>query len=416
MFKDFAPIGAPTARIQAEILFHPVRDVLLLFSSRFKFYHVLRVVFYMGFICLAAPAAMLSFLTTVFPYILAAPGTPMPFLQYQPHIGYSDFNLHQGAFMFAPLLWATAMGIKRIHDWLRPRGRQGWLLAWIFLISGFGFKYANRTIYPNWYPSWFDAMPRVIARIPRGARLWVDGWASTHVSNRRWIKITSWGPNWPDGFESNLFKPDYVLIDKTFAVKTKPPYRDRMLTYFGQNGYRKIVEDNGVVLLESPNPSKSPEWVTMPPSNPVTAETYAHYLLLDLNDSALMHDKPGPDLARADNDLGLVLAGQGKLDEAIRHYTRALQARPDYAEAHENMGAALAGQGKLNEAIRHFELALRARPDYAEAHNNLGIALAGQGKLDAAIAHFRRALQIDPGSALARRNLEFALKQLEQKK
>jgi Tfp pilus assembly protein PilF len=41
-----------------------------------------------------------------------------------------------------------------------------------------------------------------------------------------------------------------------------------------------------------------------------------------------------------------VLANQGKLDEAIQHYERALQLRPDYADALNNLGAALAAQGK----------------------------------------------------------------------
>ena len=460
MFKDFAPAGTPAARIPAEIISHPFRDLMLLFSSRFKFYHALRVLFFMGFLGLAAPAAMLPFLTTVFPHILAAPGTPMPFLQYRPHYGYYDFDLHEGAFMFAPLLWATAMGIKRIHAELRPREWQGWLLAWVFLISGFGFKYAQRTIYPDWRPLWFDGMPRALEKIPPGARLWVDEYASAPVSNRRWIKVTQLGPGWPGGFEIDLFKPDYVLIDKSFAFSAKPPYRDQMLTYLGQSGYRKLVDDSGVVLLESPNPAKSPEdvpteWVTMPQPDLKIAADFAQYLFQAIDAGTSTHknqespvqpnyrpeysvaNKLGlalinqgqldeairnfelalaarPDYAEAHNNIGIALAKQGKLDDAIRHFNSALRTQPDYAQAHANLGLALTRQGKFDEAIRHFDSALRAWPNFAEAHNHLGIALAAQGKLDEAIRHFRRALEINPGYTQAHRNLEISLKELEK--
>jgi protein O-mannosyl-transferase len=111
----------------------------------------------------------------------------------------------------------------------------------------------------------------------------------------------------------------------------------------------------------------------------------------------------------ANNNLGVSLAGQGKLDEAIAHYSEALRIKPDYADAHNNLGAALADQGKVDEAIAHYSEALRLRPDYADAHNNLGVSLGGQGKLDEAIAHFTEALRLKPDSAKAHNNLGVAM-------
>ena len=111
----------------------------------------------------------------------------------------------------------------------------------------------------------------------------------------------------------------------------------------------------------------------------------------------------------AHNHLGLVLAAQGKLEEAIEHYEQALQIKPNYAYAHNNLGNALARQGKLTEAIQHYERALQIKPDYAKAYNNLGNALARQGKLTEAIQHYERALQIKPDDATACNNLAVAL-------
>jgi len=98
----------------------------------------------------------------------------------------------------------------------------------------------------------------------------------------------------------------------------------------------------------------------------------------------------------AHNNLGFALLGQGKIQEAIAHYTEALQIRPGYADAHNNLGSALMGQGKIQEAIAHYTEALRIRPDYADAHNNLGSALMRQGKIQEAIAHFTEGLRISP--------------------
>ena len=49
--------------------------------------------------------------------------------------------------------------------------------------------------------------------------------------------------------------------------------------------------------------------------------------------------------------MGNALQEQGKLDEAIQAYKKALSAKPDYAEAYYNMGIVLDDQGKLEEAI-----------------------------------------------------------------
>ena len=46
------------------------------------------------------------------------------------------------------------------------------------------------------------------------------------------------------------------------------------------------------------------------------------------------------------------------------------------------MGNALQNQGKLDEAIASYNKALSLKPDYAEAYNNMGNALQDQGKLE----------------------------------
>src|SRR2546426_58392 len=106
---------------------------------------------------------------------------------------------------------------------------------------------------------------------------------------------------------------------------------------------------------------------------------------------------------------GLALAQEGKLTEAIEHYTTALRIKPDYADAHINLGIALAQQGKLAEASEHYRQALRFKPGYAIANINWGVALAREGKPAEAIDHYRQALQLKPDSAEAHANWGLAL-------
>jgi Tfp pilus assembly protein PilF len=117
-----------------------------------------------------------------------------------------------------------------------------------------------------------------------------------------------------------------------------------------------------------------------------------------------------PNNARGHYNLGITLATQGKLNEAIAQYSEALRIRPNFLEAHNNLGIALATQGKLDEGIAQYSEALRIYPADAEAHTNLGNALITQGKLDEAMAHYSEALRINPNSAQAHNNLGNALK------
>ena len=105
------------------------------------------------------------------------------------------------------------------------------------------------------------------------------------------------------------------------------------------------------------------------------------------------------DLMRAitEHNLGAALQSDGRFDEAIEHYRRAITIRSDYAPAYNNMGAALRAKGQVADAVASYERALARQPDYPEAHYNLGNVLLDQGKLDDAIDHFRRALHSLPG-------------------
>jgi tetratricopeptide (TPR) repeat protein len=118
-----------------------------------------------------------------------------------------------------------------------------------------------------------------------------------------------------------------------------------------------------------------------------------------------------PDHAEAYNYLGLAYIQQGRMNEAVSLFQKALVLKPDYAEAHFNLGNALLQQGQMDEATAQYQKALALKPDYAEAHNNLGNVLVQQARAAEAIAHYQKALALKPDYADARNNLGNALLQ-----
>src|SRR5262249_37690876 len=85
--------------------------------------------------------------------------------------------------------------------------------------------------------------------------------------------------------------------------------------------------------------------------------------------------------AGAHAHLGLALKAQGKADEAIACYRKAIAIDPRSASVHYNLGASLYGKGKVDEAIACYRKAIALDPRHAEAHCNLGNALRRQGRL-----------------------------------
>lgn len=115
------------------------------------------------------------------------------------------------------------------------------------------------------------------------------------------------------------------------------------------------------------------------------------------------------DHAETFNNLGLVMAAAGKHVEAVELYRRALLLKPALNDARHNLGVSLAALGRRAEAAAEFVEALRADPRLAQAHSNLGALLAMDGKPEEAADAYRRALALDPNLADAHCNLGLVL-------
>jgi protein O-mannosyl-transferase len=112
------------------------------------------------------------------------------------------------------------------------------------------------------------------------------------------------------------------------------------------------------------------------------------------------------------NNLGVTLAGQGRHEEAISHYRKALAIAPDYPDAHANLGKELLKSGKFGEALPHLVEALRLKSDQPQVHADLGVLLAAQGNFEEARQHLQESLRLSPQNPEGHSNLCFVLQRM----
>lgn len=121
-----------------------------------------------------------------------------------------------------------------------------------------------------------------------------------------------------------------------------------------------------------------------------------------------------PELWWARGNLANTLRGQGKLEQSLPHYRRALLGTPDPALGGE-MGLALLDLGRSDQAYPLLQNATQYMPQNSWFQNGLGIAHIHRGEFAEADYRLRLAIQLDPDNVDARRNLETLLRQVRQR-
>jgi tetratricopeptide (TPR) repeat protein len=141
----------------------------------------------------------------------------------------------------------------------------------------------------------------------------------------------------------------------------------------------------------------------------------------------------------ANNNYGSFLVNQGRDQDGLSHFEKAIEINPLYSHAWFNRGVVLQKGGNLKEALHCYEKAaeinsrlqiawynmgltqymlgnkakaeecyrktLAIEPEYTDALNNLGLLLMDQGRLDESAEQFVKALKINPNHPNALFNL-----------
>ncbi|MCX7426936.1 MAG: tetratricopeptide repeat protein [Planctomycetia bacterium] len=250
----------------------------------------------------------------------------------------------------------------------------------------------------------------------------------------------------PDGREVHCSLHGTAMAPRQMLAPSPGSPTDQVLKDFGGLVAELTFLEDGlhaVVTIErAGGKSKAPaaaETNDRPPAGPEKAvqgkpvDARDHCMIADALahrervDDAIKHYQKAleldPGCAEAHNGLGLVLTGKRQYDEATAHYRKALELKPDYAEVYCNLGnchwAARQSVDKAAEqaqreaamqqaaakAIEDYESALKIKPDYAEAHNGLGLVLAARGRADEATGHYQKAAALKPDYAEVHNNM-----------
>jgi tetratricopeptide (TPR) repeat protein len=98
-------------------------------------------------------------------------------------------------------------------------------------------------------------------------------------------------------------------------------------------------------------------------------------------------------------DAGLKLAGEGKHEEAIVEFKKALEKDPEQANIMGNMAESYAKINKNDEALEAYKKAVTVAPDNAALFTNMGVLLSKMGKNAESQEAFKKAAALNPAAS-----------------
>jgi tetratricopeptide (TPR) repeat protein len=101
--------------------------------------------------------------------------------------------------------------------------------------------------------------------------------------------------------------------------------------------------------------------------------------------------------------LGTALQSQGRLEEALKAFDKAVQLKPDVAELWKNLGNVLMALQRPAEALLSFQHILTLDPRHWEAAYQSAVLFHQLGRLEEAVKHFDLCIRLKPDHALTLR-------------
>ncbi len=102
------------------------------------------------------------------------------------------------------------------------------------------------------------------------------------------------------------------------------------------------------------------------------------------------------------NNLGAILFSEGRLDQAIDVFKKAIALDKKFALAYSNLGGALLKRGNFDEAIQYLDQAISLDPTLEDAYIRQGLTLSCQTKYTEAIEVFNKNIEKNPQSGYSR--------------
>jgi tetratricopeptide (TPR) repeat protein len=106
--------------------------------------------------------------------------------------------------------------------------------------------------------------------------------------------------------------------------------------------------------------------------------------------------------------LGLINAGTGKYESAIKNFENALQLDPKFTNAYLGIAGAYNAMGENRKAVETYQKIIDQKPDFWMGYKDLGIHYLTLGEIDNAITNFKKVTEITPQNSTAYSNLGIA--------
>lgn len=97
--------------------------------------------------------------------------------------------------------------------------------------------------------------------------------------------------------------------------------------------------------------------------------------------------------------LGVYYFYQGKFENAIKAFGKAVELNPDFAEAHHNIGVSYYELDNIDSAIVEFKKAVEVNNNYVKGHYSLALAYYEKKDYDNAIDSLKKVVELNPLNA-----------------
>ena len=106
-----------------------------------------------------------------------------------------------------------------------------------------------------------------------------------------------------------------------------------------------------------------------------------------------------PEKALKEFERGVKKESEGKPEEAVEYYRKALKAAPNFAMAHNNLGSIFVSKSAFDDAKKEFEQTISLSPGDAKAYFNMANLLLLTSKLEDAEHYLQQGFLKQPDSA-----------------
>ena len=119
--------------------------------------------------------------------------------------------------------------------------------------------------------------------------------------------------------------------------------------------------------------------------------------------------------AETDYNLGNKYTSQGKLEDAVTAYQRAIQIDPNGVGTHNNLGYVYYNQGKLEDAVAEYQRSIALDPNLAPAHYNLACIYSLKNEQTPAIKWLQKAIALDQSTIIEQSKTDGDLDNIRQR-